>query len=137
VNRAILATLLLGFVAAGPAYAKQGQQRGHHPREISRAPSERLACRVDVLHSEELTWAPIYYRNVRTTLLITPPNRPPFQTILEKLIPWQVPPPRKGQRFKSLCDPASPDSPGFLTDHGNDSYALYLDGFIHANFRYF
>jgi hypothetical protein len=40
-------------------------------------------------------------------LLITSPSSPAFETTVEKLISWQVPPPRQGQRFRLRCDPAS------------------------------
>jgi hypothetical protein len=60
---------------------------------------------VDVLDSEELPGAPIFQTLVRARLLVTPAGRPPFETTVEKLIPWEVPPPRRGQRLKLSCDP--------------------------------
>ena len=83
--------------------------RNQGRRQTARAiPSDgRSECIVDVLHSEELTGAPIFYHLVRATMLITSPSSPPFETTVEKLISWQVPPPRQGQRFRLRCDPAS------------------------------
>jgi hypothetical protein len=69
----------------------------------------RLMCTADVLHSEELPGAPIFYHLMRVTLLIRPPRSPAFQTTLQNLISWQVPPPRQGQRFRLSCDPVSLD----------------------------
>jgi hypothetical protein len=69
------------------------------------ASDSKFMCTVDVLHSEELPGAPIFYHLVRATLLITPPSSPAFQTTLQNLISWQVPPPRQGQRFRLSCDP--------------------------------
>jgi hypothetical protein len=40
-------------------------------------------------------------------LLVTSPNRPPFETTVEKVTPVQFPPPRQGQRLQMMCDPAS------------------------------
>ncbi len=90
--------------------------RDQTPRRIARerASDGRFACHADVLRSEELAGAPIFYHYVRSALLVTPPGRPAFETTVEKLIPWQVPPPRKGQRLSLWCDSASPSA---LTFH--------------------
>lgn len=64
-------------------------------------------CLVEVLHAETLPIGPLFHRTVRATLLVTSPNRPPFETTVEKVIPVQVPPPRQGQRLQMMCDPAS------------------------------
>jgi hypothetical protein len=81
---------------------------------LERAGDGRIACNADVLRSEELAGAPIFYHYVRSALLVTPPGRPAFETTVENLMPWQVPPPRKGQRLRLWCDPASPSA---LTFH--------------------
>lgn len=83
--------------------------RNQGRRQTARAiPNDsRSLCIADVLHSEELTGAPIFYHLVRATLLITSPSSPAFETTVEKLISWQVPPPRQGQRFRLQCDPAN------------------------------
>jgi hypothetical protein len=84
--------LLLGaVVSAQPAAARQG------PR-----------CRAEVLRSQELPGAPIDYHRLRAAVLIIPPSGPAFQETLEKLIPWQAAPPRRGQRFRYWCDAARP-----------------------------
>ena len=80
------------------------------PRRAVRArPSDGLiACKADVLHSEQLPGAPIFYHHVKADLLVTPPGRPAFEATVENLTPWQVPPPRRGERFTLWCDPAGP-----------------------------
>jgi hypothetical protein len=72
-----------------------------------------FVCIVDVLRSEELTGAPIFYHLVRATLRITPPTSPAFETVVTEMIHWQVPPPRQGQRLRRRCDPASLNSLAF------------------------
>jgi hypothetical protein len=67
-----------------------------------------IACKADILHSEELPGAPIFYHHVKADLLVTPPGRPAFEATVENLTPWQVPPPRRGERLTLWCDPASP-----------------------------
>lgn len=98
----VTATLLLqGTVtAAWPA-----DQSNH--RSATDVSGGRTSCMIDVLHSEELPGAPIFQHLVRARLLVTPTGRPPFETTVEKYIPWQVPPPRRGQRLKILCDPSA------------------------------
>lgn len=82
----------------------RGQHRRHTAQAIIRSDSRSL-CTGEVLRSEELMGAPIFYHFVRATFLITPPSTPAFETTLEKLVSWQVPPPRQGQRFKLPCHP--------------------------------
>jgi hypothetical protein len=65
-------------------------------------------CVARVLLSEELPYAPMGYWLVRVTLQITPPGGPAYQTTLHDTMPWQGPPPRQGQVFRVLCDPANP-----------------------------
>jgi hypothetical protein len=67
--------------------------------------SQKL-CIVEVLRSEELPLGPLFHHTIRATLLVTPPDRPPFETIVRRVIPWQSPPPRRGQRVLVPCDPA-------------------------------
>ncbi len=72
---------------------------------LSASPSHgRAYCRAYVLQSEELAWAPIYHNRVRAVLEIIPPDGPAFQTTVNRLLPWQEPPPRQGQRFRLRCD---------------------------------
>jgi hypothetical protein len=95
VSRAILTILFLGIAVGARAATPDG----------------RVMCLVEVLHSEELPGAPIFQNHVRATLRVTPPAGAPFETTVEKLVPFQVPPPRQGQRLKARCDPASLNSP--------------------------
>jgi hypothetical protein len=74
----------------------------------------RVRCSIEVLRSEELPGAAIYQNRVRTTLLVNAPGRVPFETTVVRLIPWQVPPPRQGQRLTMLCDPESLSFPIFF-----------------------
>jgi hypothetical protein len=66
-----------------------------------------IACKAAILYSEELPGAPIFYHHVRADLLVTPPGRPAFEATVENLTPWQIPPPRRGQRLTLWCDPAN------------------------------
>lgn len=70
--------------------------------------NQGLPCVAKVIHSEELPYAPINTWLVKATLEITPPNGIPYQTTLQDWMPWQGPPPRRGQTFRVLCDPANP-----------------------------
>jgi hypothetical protein len=74
----------------------------------------RFACSAEVLHSEELSGAPIFYHHVRATLRVMPRGSAAFETIVEKQIAWQVPPPRKGRRLTLRCDPADLHAVTFL-----------------------
>jgi hypothetical protein len=103
VNRTIIATLLVLHGAAIAASADDQAAR----RSAAEPSGERPACFVEVLYSEELPGAPIFQNRVRARLRVTLADRPPFETTVEKFMPWQVPPPRRGQRFKMLCDPAA------------------------------
>lgn len=77
---------------------------------ISPAPrSDRLhSCTARVLYSEELPFAPEGKWLVNVTLEITPPNGNAYAMTLHDWMPWQGPPPRRGQAFRLLCDPARP-----------------------------
>jgi hypothetical protein len=65
-------------------------------------------CVARVLISEELPYAPMGYWLVRVTLQVTPRGGPPFETTVLHTMPWQGPPPRKGETFRVRCDPANP-----------------------------
>jgi hypothetical protein len=93
VAAALLAAAMLSN-AMTPAQASPGYQG--------------LPCVARVIHSEELPYAPIGSWLVRVTLEITPPNGRAYQTTLQDYMPWQGPPPRRGQAFRLLCDPANP-----------------------------
>jgi hypothetical protein len=93
----IAAAVLLGLGLGGRAGAA----------EMPQTKAEAQSCFVQVLSSEEIPLGPMFFHTVKATLLVSPTNRPPFQTTVEKVIPWQVPPPRQGQRAWVYCDPAS------------------------------
>ena len=65
-------------------------------------------CTARVVSSEELPFAPIDSWLVKVTLEITPHNGSPYITTLQDRMPWQGPPPRRGQAFRLWCDPANP-----------------------------
>ena len=65
------------------------------------------SCLVEVLSSEMLTAAPPFYHTVKATLLITPVDRPAYETTAVRVIPWLAPPPRQGQRRWMSCEQAS------------------------------
>jgi hypothetical protein len=65
-------------------------------------------CTARVVYSEELPYAPIGNWLVKVTLEITPQNGIPFTTTLHDRMPWQGPPPRRGQAFRIWCNPANP-----------------------------
>jgi len=86
------AIVLAGSVLASTAASAQG------PRP----------CMARVIYSEELPFAPIESWLVKVTLEITPQNGIPYITTLQDRMPWQGPPPRRGQAFRVWCDPANP-----------------------------
>jgi len=88
---AAAATLLL--IIAGCS------QPGHAGQRDTRS------CLFEVLHSEELPIGPLFYHTIKTVLLVSAPDTPPFETTIFKVIPWQAPPPRRGQRVRAWCDP--------------------------------
>jgi hypothetical protein len=93
----IAATLLAGATLSSVAPAAQA------------SPGSRgLPCIARVIHAEELPFAPIGNWLVKVTLEITPPNGNAYQTTLQDWMPWQGPPPRRGQAFRVQCDPANP-----------------------------
>jgi hypothetical protein len=67
-----------------------------------------LACVAKVLHSEELPFAPLNHWLVRVTLEIIPPDGRAYEVAVQDYMPWQAPPPRRGQTFRLRCDPANP-----------------------------
>jgi hypothetical protein len=86
--------------------AKQCPPERAPRRAVRSGPRDGLiACKADILRSEELPGAPIFHHHVKADLLVTPPGRPAFEVTVENLTPWQVPPPRRGQRLTLWCDP--------------------------------
>ena len=72
-------------------------------------------CKARVVYSEELPFAPIDSWLVKVTLEITPKNGLPYYTTLQKQMPWQGPPPRRGQALRLWCDPANPNELRFAS----------------------
>ncbi|MGA8899237.1 hypothetical protein [Bradyrhizobium sp.] len=65
-------------------------------------------CTARVVQSEELPFAPIDSWLVKVTLAITPHHGNTYYTTLHDRMPWQGPPPRRGQAFRLWCNPANP-----------------------------
>jgi hypothetical protein len=98
VMKLTLAAALLATATFSNATAKAQPSPGY----------QGLPCVARVVQSEELPYAPIGSWLVRVTLEITPPHGGAYQTTLQDNMPWQGPPPRRGQVFRLLCDPANP-----------------------------
>src|SRR5581483_4730124 len=96
----IAAAVLSISVSMANAASNSPGPRGDHLR----------SCTGKVLYSEELPFAPEGYWLVNVTLEITPPNGNAYAMTLHEWMPWQGPPPRRGQAFRLLCDPANPNS---------------------------
>jgi hypothetical protein len=93
-KRSVVAMVAAISLLALTASAEAGQGKS----------SDSRACLIEVLYSEELPIGPLFYYTVKASLLVTPSHAAPFETTVLKVIPWQVPPPRRGQRFRSACD---------------------------------
>lgn len=98
------ATLLAGATLASAVLAAQASP-GNQGRP----------CIAKVIHSEELPFAPINSWLVKVTLEVTPPDGNAYQTTLQDWMPWQGPPPRRGQAFRVQCDPANPGDLHLIT----------------------
>lgn len=70
--------------------------------------NQAAICLAKVIRSEELPFAPMGYWLVRATLEISLPGGLPFEVTFQDNMPWQGPPPRRGQTFRVRCDPANP-----------------------------
>lgn len=90
------AIVILGAILASTAARAQGAGEVLRP------------CTARVVYSEELPFAPIDSWHVKVTLEITPQNGATYYTTLHDRMPWQGPPPRRGQAFRLWCDPANP-----------------------------
>jgi hypothetical protein len=99
VTRLALVAAMLALTVMPPSVrAEQGSRH------------DAKSCRVDVLYSEELPVGPLFYHTVKARLLVTPADRPPFETTVERVISWQAAPPRRGQRVYVSCDTVQGDS---------------------------
>jgi hypothetical protein len=76
--------------------------------QAQEAPGPLQPCTARVVYSEQLPYAPIDTWLVKVTLEITPRHGAPYVTTLQDRMPWQGPPPRRGQVFRLWCDPANP-----------------------------
>jgi hypothetical protein len=79
------------------------------PTALASPGIQGLSCLAKVIHSEELPFAPVGNWLVKVTLEITPPNGNAYQTTVQEWMPWQGPPPRRGQAFRVQCDPTNPN----------------------------
>jgi hypothetical protein len=94
---ALLAAVVLAHPMAGATAATKASP-GYHG----------FSCVARVVQSEELPYAPIGSWLVRVTLEITPPGGLAYLATFQDYMPWQGPPPRRGQAFRLLCDPLNP-----------------------------
>jgi len=101
-------TIEAGFLWALAMLASAGQIA-----QAATAYPGSLSCKARVLYSEELPFAPIGTWLVRATLEITPPHGNPYLLTLQDWMPWQGPPPQRGQSLRVRCDPADPGNPHF------------------------
>ena len=90
--KTIVGSLMVLLITTGLAGA--GEQAWRDPRP----------CRAEVLQSEELPAAPIFHHAIRATLLVTGSDARQYQTTIYEVIPWQVPPLRRGQLVRVPCD---------------------------------
>jgi hypothetical protein len=96
--KSVIAAAIVIVIATLASAAAQAQGSGETLRP----------CTARVVYSEELPFAPIDSWLVKVTLEITPKNGTPYYTTLHDRMPWQGPPPRRGQAFRLWCDPANP-----------------------------
>ena len=96
-KKTVVALLLL-LTTTGFAEAGKGGRR------------DTRSCRAEVLHSEQLSIAPLFYHTIKATMLVTASDARQFETTIYEVIPWQVPPPRQGQRVRVSCDPTAINS---------------------------
>ena len=75
----------------------------------SALPGQLQPCMARVVYSEELPFAPIDSWLVKVTLQVIPRSGEAYFTTLQERMPWQGPPPRRGQAYRVWCDPANPD----------------------------
>lgn len=89
----IMALVILALTAAAPS----------HAASAVKVP----LCRAQVVHSEELPYAPQGSWLAHVTLAVVTPAGGTFETSVWRTIPWQQSPPRFGDTFWLRCDPAS------------------------------
>jgi hypothetical protein len=101
-----IAIMWAGTVFAGATLA--GETLTSAAANSQTAGNPLRPCTARVVHSEELPFAPIDSWLVKVTLEITPRHGSAYTTTLHDRMPWQGPPPRRGQVFHLWCDPARP-----------------------------
>src|ERR1700761_1318595 len=110
--KSVVAAALVLAGATLPAAPANAQASGYSWRP----------CTARVVNSEELPFAPIDSWLVKVTLEVTPQNGSPYYTTLQDRMPWQGPPPRRGQAFQLLCDPANPNDLHLISRPARSSY---------------
>src|ERR1700761_7333 len=108
-------------IAAGNAMAV-ATRAGATLANAQAAGNSLRPCTARVVNSEELPFAPIDSWLVKVTLEVTPQNGSPYYTTLQDRMPWQGPPPRRGQAFQLLCDPANPNDLHLISRPARSSY---------------
>ena len=89
--------MIAGATSATDAVHEQGAREAFRP------------CTARVVYSEELPFAPIDSWLVKVTLQVIPRSGASYFTTLQERMPWQGPPPRRGQAYRVWCDPANPN----------------------------
>lgn len=74
------------------------------------ARGEGRSCRAEVLKSEELPAAALFQHAIRATVLVTGADARHYETTIYQVIPWQVPPLRRGQLVRVACDPPASEA---------------------------
>jgi hypothetical protein len=108
---ALLAAVVLVNPTAGATAATKASPTYHG-----------FPCVARVVQSEELPYAPIGSWLVRVTLEVTSPGGHAYLATFQDYMPWQGPPPRRGQTFRLLCDPANPADLHLIFRSSQDVY---------------
>jgi len=80
------------------------------PTMLAAPAYQGLSCTARIIYSEALPFGPINTWLVKAILEITPPGGHAYLVTLQDQMPWQGPPPRRGQVFRVLCDPSDPSN---------------------------
>jgi hypothetical protein len=100
-EQAMKSVTAMAIVLAGASFSSAAAAQS--------APGQLQRCTARVVYSEELPFAPIDSWLVKVTLEVTPRYGVPYVTTLQNRMPWQGPPPRRGQALRLWCDPANPN----------------------------
>jgi hypothetical protein len=96
------------FFIAAAALSVSASLAGAAPNSPTSGGDHLRTCTAKVIQSEEFPFAPEGKWLMKATLEITPPNGSAYSTTLLDWMPWQSPPPRRGQAFRLACDPTNP-----------------------------